>query len=88
VLGFVPGDFEVSRKLSEFFKKLVPQNADNLFSLGKPDDQGFSGVPVRRVFSMGQRQITTETAEVSRQTFPASTWEVPAGFAKKPYGER
>jgi len=88
VLGFVPGDFEVSRKLAEFFKKLVPQNAEDLFSLGKPDEGGFSGVPVRRVFSMGQRQITTETADVTRQSFPPSTWEVPAGFTKKPYGER
>lgn len=87
-LGFVPADFEVSRKLAEFFKKLVPQNADNVFSLGKPDEQGFSGVPVRRVFSVGKRQTIAETQEVSRQTFPPSTWELPPGLTKKAWGER
>jgi hypothetical protein len=88
VLGFLPADFEVSRKLAEFFKKLVPQNADSLFSLGKPEEQGFSGVPVRRVSWIGKRQTTTETTEVSRQTFPASTWELPPGLTKKTWGER
>jgi hypothetical protein len=87
-LGFVPADFEVSRKLAEFFKKLVPQNADNMFSLGKPDEQGFSGVPVKRVFSIGQGQTTTEMTEVSRQSFPPATWAVPEGFRKQAYGER
>ena len=87
-LGFVPADFEVSRKLAEFFKKLVPQNADNLFSLGKPEEQGFAGVPVRRVFYVGRRQTVTETVELSRQAFPPSTWEIPPGLTKKAWGER
>jgi hypothetical protein len=87
-LGFVAADFEVSRKLAEFFKKLVPQNADNMFALGKPDEQGFSGVPVKRVFSVGPRQTTTEMTEVTRQSFPPSTFEVPAGFRKQAFGER
>jgi hypothetical protein len=86
-LGLAPADFEITRKLAEFFRKLVPQNADNLFSLGKPDDQGFSGVPIKRVFGAGPRQTVTETTEITRQTFAPSTWEVPAGFAKKAYGE-
>jgi hypothetical protein len=87
-LGFVPADFEVSRKLAEFFRKLVPQNAENLFAIGKVEEQGFAGVPVRRVFSVGQQQTTTEMTEVTRQTFPPSTFEVPAGFKKVPFGER
>ncbi len=88
VLGFVASDFEVSRKLAEFLRKLVPQTSDNVFSIGKVEDQGFSGVPVRRVFTMGQRQSTTETTEVTRQTFPPSIFAVPAGFTKKALGER
>ena len=88
VLGFVAADFEVSRKLAEFFKHLVPQNADAMFSIGKGEDQGFSGVPVRRVFSVGQRQSVTELTEASRQNFPASTFQVPAGFQKQPFGGR
>jgi hypothetical protein len=88
VLGFVAADFEVSRKLAEFFRKLVPKDADNMFSLGRPDEQGFSGVPVRRVFSVGPRRTTTEMVEVSRQSFPPATFEVPAGFRKQAPGER
>ena len=88
VLGFVASDFEVSRKLAELFKIIVPRNPDNVFSLGKVEEQGFSGVPVRRVFSIGRRQTTTEMMEVTRQTFPPSTFEVPAGFTQKAIGER
>jgi hypothetical protein len=88
VLGFVPADFEVSRKLAEFFKKLVPQNSDNLFAIGTPDEQGFSGVPIKRVFTVAGRPTTTEMTEVTRQNFPPSTFEVPAGFTKKPFGEK
>ena len=28
----------------------MPQNADQMFSLGTSDAQGFSGVPVRRIY--------------------------------------
>ena len=82
-LGFAPADFEVSRQLGEFFRKLSPQGADQLFSFGKAEEQGFSGVPVRRVSGSGQRQTTSEITEVSRQAFPASTFEVPQGFKKE-----
>ncbi len=87
-LGFVEADFEVARKLAEFFKQLMPQNVDNVFSVGKSEDQGFSGVPIRRVFFTGPRQIATETTEVSRRQFPMTTFEVPAGFRKQPFGGR
>lgn len=88
VLGFVADDFEVARKLAEYFKQLLPQNSDNVFSMGKGGDQEFSGVPVRRVFSVGQRQSVTEMTEASRQQFPMSTFEPPAGFRKRSLGER
>jgi hypothetical protein len=86
-LGFAMADFQISKQLMEFFRKLAPQGADSMFSIGT-GDQGFSGVPVRRVsFNVnGQRQSITELSEISRQTFPASTFEVPAGFQKEAFG--
>jgi hypothetical protein len=88
-LGFAAGDFEVSRQLQAFFSKLMPQGADNMFRMGTMEEQGFSGVPVRRV-SFGPRASSTEIMEVTRQTFPDSTFAVPAGFQKEasPFGGR
>jgi hypothetical protein len=84
-LGFTMADFAVARELGDFFKGLAPQNADRLFSVGT-EGQGFSGVPVRRVtFSNGQPEMVHEIVDVTRQTFPASTFEVPAGFQKQPF---
>jgi hypothetical protein len=47
--------------------------------------QGFSGVPVRRAYSSGGRQIVSELTDVSRQTFADSTFAVPAGFQKQAF---
>ena len=87
-LGFTPADFAVSRQLAEFFSSLLPQNADSLFRIGTPDEQGFSGVPVRRVGVAGPQQVTTEVVEVSRQTFSDDLFVVPAGFERQtmPFG--
>jgi hypothetical protein len=65
----------------------MPQNADRVFSVGRADEQGFSGVPVRRVIWTGQAQTIVELTDVSRQSFPASTFEVPAGYKKEAMGE-
>jgi hypothetical protein len=88
-LGFTAADFEVSRQLQAFFSKLMPQGGDNMFRIGTMEDQGFSGVPVRRV-SFGPRASTTEITDVTRQTFPDSTFTVPADFTKEasPFGGR
>jgi hypothetical protein len=84
-LGFTMADFAVATELGNFFKSLAPQNADRLFSVGA-QGQGFSGVPVRRVtFLNGQPEMVHEIVDVTRQTFPASTFEVPAGFQKQPF---
>ncbi len=85
-LGLGVSDFDVTRQLGEFLGKLMPQNAGRVFSIGKVEDQGFSGVPVRRAFWTGQEQTVVELTDVSRQSFPASTFEVPAGFQKEPFG--
>jgi hypothetical protein len=85
-LGFAPADFEVTRQLGEFFRQLMPQNADAMFSIGGANDpQGFSGVPVRRVYSIGPRQTVSEVTDISRQTFDDSLFTVPAGFQRQAF---
>jgi hypothetical protein len=85
VLGFSMTDFEVSRQLVDFFKKLTPQASDQVFTIGKVEDQGFAGVPVRRISTVAGRETTTELQEVTRQTFPDSLFELPAGFQKEDF---
>src|SRR5262249_19618962 len=54
-LGFSMADFEVAQQLQAFFSKLMPQGADNMFRIGKLEEQGFSGIPVRRVSLTGRQ---------------------------------
>jgi hypothetical protein len=82
-IGFMPSDFAVTRQLSEFFRSLVPQSAE-LFTVGVADDQGFSGIPVRRVTGTGPDRMINETAEIRRDTFADSLFAVPAGFKREP----
>jgi hypothetical protein len=81
VLGFAAGDFQVTRELADFFGKLAPQAAQQIFAMG--DQQGYNGVPVRTIIFTGNGgQVTNELVDVKRQSFPASTFEVPAGYTK------
>ena len=85
VLGFAATDFEVTQQMAAFFKKMVPQMAEQMarqaFTIGDAE-QGFSGVPVRQITTIAGRQTTTEITEVSRQSFPDSAFQVPAGYQK------
>jgi hypothetical protein len=83
-LGFTLGDFEVTRQMAEFFAKLVPQGADQMFRVGSNAPNGFTGLPVRTViFRNGAPSITSEITDVSRQNFPDSIFAVPAGYTKR-----
>jgi hypothetical protein len=82
-LGFTPADFQITKEMADFFGKLIPQGADRMFSIGSAEQQGYSGVPVRTVQTMGDQQVTSELVDVKRQSFPASTFEVPAGYTKE-----
>jgi hypothetical protein len=83
-LGFTPADFDVTKQMAEFFSKLVPQGADQMFRMGSTDPKGFAGVPVRTImFSNGAVSATSELTDVSRQTFPDSMFTVPAGYTKR-----
>jgi hypothetical protein len=82
-LGFNMSDFEVSRQLAAFLRGLIPQGADQVFQAGSAQEQGYEGVPVRRVSTIAGQQMVTELTSVARQTFPDSAFEVPAGFTKR-----
>lgn len=84
-LGLSESDFAVTRQFMDFFKKLIPQGAEQAFGLGQMEEQGFSGVPVKTTFSIGARTTTSEVTDVSRQTFPDSMFAVPAGFQKEDF---
>ncbi len=84
-LGFTPADFAVTRQLADFFQRLMPQGADRMFAIGTEQAQGYNGVPVKHVTMEGQRQTVIEVTEAGRQAFPASTFEVPAGYKKEDF---
>jgi hypothetical protein len=87
-LGFTPADFEVTRQLTEFFKSMMPQAAEGLFSIGSatPNPNAFSGLPVRVVsFRGGAIQTVSEMTEASRQTFPDTLFQIPAGYQKREF---
>ena|SRR5215831_2154885 len=89
-LGFTIGDFAVSKEMVDFFQKMVPPgmggrglNAGELFHIGSPEDQGFSGLPVRTVtYLNGQATATYELSDVKRQSFSDATFQAPAGYQK------
>jgi len=81
-LGITMADLEVTRQLGEFFRKMMPQNAESIFSVGTPEEQGFSGVPVRRASRVGNVQSVTELSEIARQNIPDSAFALPTGFRK------
>ena len=82
VIGFAATDFEVTKQMGEFFQKLAPQQAGQMFAIGQAEAQGFSGIPVRRTYTIGNAQTTTELTDVTRQSFPDASYAVPAGFQK------
>jgi hypothetical protein len=87
-LGFSMADFDVARQLADFFRRLAPQGASStqFFSIGSLEQQGYSGVPVRRISTTGGHDTVIELTDVKRQSLPADAFAVPAGFEKKAFG--
>jgi hypothetical protein len=82
-LGLTDNDFAISKQVAEFFGKMFPQRANEMFSIGTIAGRGYDGVPVRTtIYGEGGRVTTTELTDVSRQNIPESTFAVPAGFQK------
>ena len=83
VLGLSEADFAVTQQFVAFFKTLMPQAAGQMFGLGKTEEQGFSGIPIKSTFTISGRTTTTEVTDVSRQTFADAVFAAPAGFKKE-----
>ncbi len=86
-LGFTPADFAVTRQMADFMRALSPQGADNIFQIGRTEEQGFSGVPVRRVSTILGREVISEVNDTRRQDVPDSAFTVPADFTKQAFGD-
>ena len=82
-LGFGTTDLDVTRQLAEFYSKLLPQAADQITSVGRLEEQGFSGFPVRRISAIGPRQTTTEVTQAGRVALAASVFALPPGLTKQ-----
>jgi hypothetical protein len=88
-LGLTAADFEISKQVSAFFQKLLPQGEDQIMGIGTLDTQGFEGIPLRRIrYKAGKAEMTSEVTEVTRQNFAASSYDVPAGFQKQTPGKK
>ena len=83
VLGFTAADFAVSQQMLDFFKRIMPQMAGQMFTLGSIEQQGYSGIPVRRTFTVAGREVTSEITDVSRQTFAEASYGAPEGYRKE-----
>jgi hypothetical protein len=86
-LGFSPADFAVTRQMADFMRALSPQGADSVFQIGRPEEQGFSGVPVRRVSNLLGREVVSEVTDTRRQDVPDAAFTVPADFTKQAFGD-
>ncbi|MGE0392754.1 MAG: hypothetical protein AB7P67_04225 [Vicinamibacterales bacterium] len=84
VLGLSPSDFDATRQLAAFTRRMAPQAADGLMFDGTDQSQGFEGIPLRRTrFRNGKPAGTSEIVEVRREALPASTFAAPAGFRRE-----
>ena len=66
----------------------MPQAAEGLFTIGSSTStpNAFSGLPVRVVsFRDGTAQTVSEVTEASRQNFPDTLFQVPAGYQKREF---
>jgi hypothetical protein len=84
-LGFAMADIDVARQLGEFFKKLMPQNAEQMVNIGRAEEQGYSGVSVWRKSTVAGVETITEFTDVKREAFADAMFAVPAGFKKEDF---
>jgi len=83
-LGFSASDFAVTTQMAEFFQKMLPPsmrssaNLNQMWTLGRFEDQGYSGFPIREITD----STTSELTDFTRQNFPASTFAAPSGYQK------
>jgi hypothetical protein len=84
--GLAPGDFDVAKQLADFMKSMMPGAADQMMLNGTVQDQGFSGIPVRRTsYRNGAVSSVSEITELRHESIPASAFDAPAGFTKESF---
>ena len=84
VFGLTPADFDVARQLAQFMKSMAPQAADRMMMNGSVQEQGYAGIPVKRTsYRNGAVESVSEIQEFRRESFPAATFDAPAGFTKQ-----
>jgi hypothetical protein len=84
-LGLTASDFAVVEQMAEFLRAIVPGEVERLFAVGRADQQGFSGIPVRQVSSAGGQESTMEMTAVSRQEIDDAVLQVPAGYQRQEF---
>ena len=88
-IGLTTADFDISKQIATFFQKLLPQGDEQIVGIATLETQGFAGIPLRRIrYQAGKAVMTSEVTEVTRQTFAASSYDVPAGFQKQIPGKK
>ena len=83
VLGFSPDEFDVTRQVADLLQKLVPQTSAQVFRIGRAQDHGFAGIPVKSVVTIAGRPMTVELIKATHESFPDALFVVPAGFQKQ-----
>ena len=86
-LGLTAADFAVTRQMADFMRALSPQASDSVFQIGRPEEEGFSGLPVRRVSTVVGREVITEITDTRRQEVPDAAFTVPTAFTKQAFGD-
>lgn len=86
-IGLKPADLEVWRELADFFKGLDPEGGKGFPVPGSADwerEQGYPGVPVLGItYHDGKPESEWRIEDIRQGSFPASIFEVPAGFQKE-----
>jgi hypothetical protein len=82
-LGLSARDFAISAQMADFFAKVNPQRATQMFTIGSAAERGYDGVPLRTVVLRPSGGSTTiEVADISHQDIPASAFALPSGLQK------
>jgi hypothetical protein len=75
-------DLAALKQFSKFFEKFGANKSD-FFKFDRTD-LGYTGVPVKTVMMEGAKvKMSSELKEATKKSFPASIFDVPAGYKKK-----
>jgi hypothetical protein len=83
-IGLGAAEVATVQQLAAFFNKLIPEGA-GMMDIGRPEAQGFSGLPIRTSTTLRGKTVTNEITGVSRQALDDSLFQVPAGFQKQDF---